>query len=147
MENHKLYDILKLITEFAVSNNKVLAVGLCGSWARGTAKPYSDIDLSIIVVDKLRFKKTDWIEKLDFAKINGKMEFFKDEVYGQVWSRHVFLNDKTEIEFSFAEKTWADIENLDAGTYKVVSDGFKIIYDPQMILNKLVEKVSLSSEK
>ena len=146
MKRDKLDEILNLMLEFAKDYSEVLAFGLCGSWARGTAKSDSDIDLSILVKDKLRFKKTDWIKELELEKINKKVEYFQDNVYGQVWSRHVFLNNKTEIEFSFADKSWADTENLDEGTRKVVSDGFKIIYDPQLILKKLVEKVKIASE-
>jgi len=141
MNRKKLHEILDLTLEFAKCNNHVLAVGLCGSWARGTAGPDSDIDLSIVVENKFRFKETDWLEDIDFIKINDGIDYFKDAVYGQVWSRHVFLKSKIEIEFSFADKTWADVENLDEGTRKVVSDGFKIIYDPYLILNDLSEKI------
>ena len=137
----KLHEILSLIVEFASSKNDVLAIGLCGSWARGTAGPYSDIDLSIIVCDKLRFKSTDWLAELDFKEINDGIDTYKDVVYGQVWSRHVFLNSKIEIEFSFADRSWADTENMDEGTRKVVSDGFRIIYDPYLILNDLTGKI------
>ena len=147
MNKHtKVDEILKLIVEFAESNDMVLAAGLCGSWAKGDARADSDIDLIIIVENKLRFKRKDWIEKLDFGKINEKVESFGDEVYGQVWSRRVSLIGKIEIEFSFAEKTWADTKNLDEGTYKVVSEGFNIIFDPQLILKRLVEKVVIEME-
>ena len=131
---------------FAESNERIIAVGLCGSYARGNAKADSDIDLSILVNDKLKFKSSIWIETFDFDKINERLDFFEDKEYGRVWSRHVFLKSKIEIEFSFANISWADTENLDEGTRKVVSDGFKIIYDPQFILNKLVEKVKMISE-
>jgi len=147
MKHDKLDKILNLTLEFAEGNSEILALGLCGSWARGTAKMDSDIDLSILVKDKLRFKNTDWTEDLEFEKINESIEYFKDKVYGEVWSRHVFLNSNTEIEFAFADRSWADTENLDEGTRKVVSDGFKILYDPEQILNKLVEKVKIVSEQ
>ena len=146
MNPDKLDKILDLIQVFAESNERIIAVGLCGSYARGNAKADSDIDLSILVNDKLKFKSTTWIETFDFDKINERLDFFEDKEYGRVWSRHVFLKSKIEIEFSFANISWADTENLDEGTRKVVSDGFKIIYDPQFILNKLVEKVKMISE-
>ena len=146
MEIYKLDDILNLTVEFAQGNADVIAVGLCGSWARGNAKSDSDIDLLILVRNKSKFKKTNWIKDLAFEKINEKVEHFKDKIYGLVWSRHIFLNSKAQIEFSFAESSWANTENLDKGTHKVVSDGFKIIYDPELILNKLVEKVRIATE-
>jgi predicted nucleotidyltransferase len=39
----KIDQILNLILECAISNSQILAVGYCGSWVRGTAKPDSDI--------------------------------------------------------------------------------------------------------
>lgn len=146
MNPNKLDKLLDLIKVFAESNERIIAVGLCGSYARGNARADSDIDLSILVNDKLKFKSSTWIETFDFDKINERLDFFEDKEYGRVWSRHVFLKSKVEIEFSFANISWADTENLDEGTRKVVSDGFKIIYDPQLILTKLVEKVKMKSE-
>lgn len=68
MEYSKFQDILSLIVDFAKTNDQILAVGLCGSRARGTAGPDSDIDLSILVNDRLLFKETEWIEHFDFKK-------------------------------------------------------------------------------
>lgn len=146
MNPDKLEQILKLIGTFAESDSRIIAVGLCGSHARGDARVDSDIDLSILVEDKLKFKNVSWINNFEFDKINENLDFFEDKKYGRVWSRHVFLKSGIEIEFSFANLSWADTKNLDNGTLKVVSDGFKIIYDPRSILNKLVEKVTIVSE-
>ena len=142
MKLDKLEEILQLSFEFAKRNPKVLAIGLCGSCARGIIKPDSDIDLIILVNDKLKFKNTNWIENFDFDKINERLNSFEDKEYGKVWSRHVFLKSKIEIEFTFADASWANTKKLDEGTIKVVSDGFKSIYDPQLILDNLVEKIN-----
>ena len=141
MDSAKLEEVLKVILDFARSNDQILALGLCGSHARGKARPDSDIDLSILVEDQQLFKKIDWIAQVDFGKINEKIASLRDEVYGVVWSRHVLLTSQTEIEFSFADKSWADTDNLDEGTRKVVNDGYKILYDPHQILAQLVNKV------
>ncbi|NNL83187.1 MAG: hypothetical protein HKP28_07350, partial [Winogradskyella sp.] len=70
MNPDKLDKILNLIKVFAESDPRIIAVGLCGSYARGNARADSDIDLSILVNDKLEFKNTDWIDNFDFCKIN-----------------------------------------------------------------------------
>lgn len=142
MDSTKLEVVLKVILEFARSNSQILALGLCGSWARGTANPDSDIDLLIVTKDKENFKKTTWIKELNFATIHDYIMHYEDQKYGRVWSRHVFLESGTEIEFSFADSSWADIEPLDIGTQKVISDGYRILYDPHQILEKLLEKVN-----
>ena len=69
MDQEKLDPILELMVEFPQSRNDILALALCGSWAREEAGLESDIDLSIIVKDKLKFKSTEWIEELLFSKI------------------------------------------------------------------------------
>ena len=142
MDHTELNDLLSFIIKFAKTNNEILAIGLCGSWARGTPGPDSDIDLSIITADKEIFKSPTWLEEIDFDIIRDKLLRFEDRKYGRVWSRHVFLESGTEIEFSFADKSWADIDPIDAGTQKVVSDGYRIIYDPHQILSRLVHKLN-----
>jgi len=82
-----------------------------------------------------------WINELAFDKIGEHIASFEDRTYGEVWSRHIFLDSQAEIELSFADKSWADIENLDRGTTKVVGDGFKILYDPQLVLEHLVKSI------
>ena len=141
MHPDKLNKILSLIVDYAESNDEILAIGLCGSWARGIAGPDSDIDLSIIVKDKSVFKTKNWLNDIDFKKVQDELDFYKDKVYGNVWSRHVFMKSKTEIEFSFADKSWANTECIDPGTMKVVSDGYIIIYDPFLLLKNLVQKI------
>ena len=133
--------ILEHVYRFAASRKEILAVGICGSWARNEARPDSDIDLSIIVQDKEALRSIDWLEVIDFKKINEELDHFRDVNYGRVWSRHVFLKSGLEIEFSFADLSWADTEELDEGTIKVVKDGYLIIYDPALILENLVRKV------
>lgn len=142
MGQNKFSEVINLVLEFALNNDQVLAIGLCGSWARGTPGPESDIDLSIITADKESFKITPWLEKIDFKKIDERIIRFEDKTYGQVWSRHVFLKGGTEIEFSFADRSWAEFDPVDSGTKKVVLDGYKILYDPHGILNSLMEHVN-----
>lgn len=142
MRRDKLEQILSLIGDFAAADPMILAVGLCGSWARGTAREDSDIDLSIIVTDKMHYKATEWLSRIPFEKINDKIVSFQDKEYGNVWSRHVLLKSNAKIEFSFADTSWADIEPLDAGTRQVVSDGYRILFDPHQILSRLLREVN-----
>lgn len=142
VNSKNLSEILDLAIHFAKTNKGVLALGLCGSWARGTAGEHSDIDLSIIVTDKKHFRETDWLSRIPFETINDKIDSFEDKVYGNVWSRHVLMKSNAKIEFSFADTSWANIEPLDVGTQQVVSDGYKILFDPHQILSRLLREVN-----
>ena len=145
MNETQVKQYLALIKTFSEGKKEILATGLCGSWARGTAHPDSDLDISFIVTDPAHFRNQDWLEDLEFSKINEEIDQFEDKTYGVVWSRHVFLRSGSEIELSFAGLSWADTKNLDKGTRKVVTDGFKILYDPNGILKKLLIKVNESN--
>ncbi len=145
MTIEKLDNILQIAKDFAENNVNILALAFCGSRARGNAQPNSDVDLIFLVNDKHAFKQTDWIEALSFELINDVFDRFQDENYGAAWSRRVFLKSNTEIEFTFANRSWANVEPVDKGTFEVVSNGFKIIFDPDFILGNLVEKI-LSQE-
>lgn len=142
MNSNKLKQILNLSRQFAENDENILALGLCGSWARGNPNPDSDIDLSIISKNKEHFRKSNWLKFFGLEKIGEQLNYFEDKNYGLVWSRHVYLQSKIKIEFSFADLSWADTDKLDKGTAKVISDGYEIIYDPNKILEKLVACVN-----
>lgn len=139
MNSLKFQAILNLVQKFSKEQKEILALALCGSWARGNPHDRSDIDFIFIVKDKFGFKRNDWLKQIDLSQIDETILHFKDMEYGQVWSRHVFLKSQIEIEFSFANINWANVPDIHEGTEKVVRDGFKILYDPKLILHNLVK--------
>lgn len=58
------------------------------------------------------------------------VDSWKDKDYGVIWSCHVYLKDKTEVEFSFGAPSWASTQPTDEGTFKVITDGCRVLYDP-----------------
>ncbi len=138
----RLIKVLYLSVDLACTYPEILAVGLCGSWARGTQRPDSDFDLSLVTEEPDRFRSKEWIGRIDFKSFGEELESYRDADYGPTWSRHVRLSRGTEIEFGFAPQSWADTSPLDPGTRRVVENGYRIIYDPELILNRLVEKVN-----
>jgi uncharacterized protein len=131
----RLEKVIKFIKPWSTQKPEILAVGLCGSWAKGTKRADSDIDLLFVTTDQVKFRTPQWLSEI---KWNGVIREWSDEEYGAAWSRRVFLTDSTEIEFTFANKSWASIDPIDEGTFKVVSDGFEIIYYPNHLLSALV---------
>lgn len=145
MDDEKLHSVLRLATAFAMSYSDVLALGLCGSWARGCPKPHSDIDLCIVTKDKLRFKSHQWVHELKLSLLDEHLVDFRDAIYGNVWSRHGYLSQGTEIEFSFADRNWAESGHTDQQTARVILEGFKIVYDPELLLNGLLSRLHPAS--
>lgn len=134
--------ILSEVVNWARSCTSVYAISLVGSWARGTARIDSDIDLMVLSLNPSSFRKNEtWLSQINWQRIGSFVEDWKDADYGLVWSRHVYLEDETEIEFGFGSLTWASLNPIDAGTLRVVSDGCRILDDPEKLMTRLLAEV------
>lgn len=128
----RVASILDRVTDWAKSRPDVRGLALAGSRARGQAREDSDIDLLLLTGDPNRFRDPAWLADLDWPRAR-----WSDEEYGAVWSRRIWLNAEAEIKLSFAYLAWADVSPIDPGTRKVFSDGFRIVYDPDGLFERL----------
>ena len=129
-------DADKLIPKVAAwseRDDRVLALGLCGSHARDEARPDSDIDFCILtpnphsLLDDLA-----WIYEFgDNARVDGPVED-----YNLVQSLRVFYGT-TEAEFGVTDQAWAE-PPIDPGTAAVINNGLKILHDPEGRLRRAV---------
>ena len=139
--------ILSRVVEWAESRSNIMAVALVGSWARGTAREYSDIDLMFLTPDATEYRnEKEWMQEIGWEVLGSKVDSWEDRDYGLVWSRHICLEDGTAVEFSFGSPDWAATQPIDGGTFSVVKDGCKILYDPTALLAKLIAEVRSVSE-
>ena len=60
----------------------------------------------------------------------GEVDHLANEHWGLVETVRAIYKNGVEIEYNFAPPSWADIP-LDAGTRRVVDNGFKVLFDPQ----------------
>ena len=123
---------LREVSGWAQSRADILAVGLVGSQARGTAGPHSDVDLVILACD-LQFclKDTAW------AALFGVLERQRAEDYGRVQSLRVWYRGGLEVEFGWADAGWAALP-MDPGTRRVVADGLRVLWERQPLLSRLL---------
>ncbi len=127
---------LRAVVEWASEHPGIVAVGLVGSQARGTARPDSDVDLIVIVSDReLFFASTEWINRF------GHVYTFRDEDWGRLRSRRVHYMTGLEVEYGFVSDDWANTDPVDRGTKEVVAGGLRCVYDPAMRLSRLAESV------
>jgi predicted nucleotidyltransferase len=130
---------LNQVTHWAEKETDILAVALVGSYARGSAKEDSDIDIVIIAGNPSQYvADTRWAQKLGSID-RGRITH---ENWGRVHSIRIFYADGFEVEFGITGTKWTDISPIDAGTYSVVSNGLKILLDQKGILNRLLEHVN-----
>jgi hypothetical protein len=133
--------IVSIIIQWLLTQPDVRAVALVGSYARGTARPDSDVDIMILSVTPECFRDLEWLAEIDWAEVGVSVGTWHDADYGAVWSRHVALSSGLVIEFSFGALSWAAVEPVDAGTARVMGNGHRILYDPDGLLARVLQEL------
>lgn len=118
-------ELIAKVLEWSRKDDRVLALALCGSHARGEARDDSDIDFCILTANPdALLRDRSWIVALaSDAEIAGPVED-----YNRVQSIRVFYGT-TEAEYGVTDQAWAE-PPIDPGTAAVINDGLKILYDP-----------------
>ena len=123
---------------WAQRRTDIQAVGLAGSWARGAQRPDSDADFVVLTAATEYYELgTEWIA--DALLLQAPV--VRTRRWGPVIERRVLLPSGFELEFGFADPSWAQAAPVDSGTARVVGDGFRVLHDPHGILARLVEAV------
>lgn len=112
------------------------AIALVGSHARGAARTDSDIDVIIICTDP-----SQYLESPKWLSAFGEIKNAEREDWGLVQSWRVFYLDGTEVEFGITTEQWCSKAEINSGTGRVIGDGAKIIFDPHLLLEKLIVAV------
>jgi hypothetical protein len=135
--------IIATITDWMRAEPAIQAMAIVGSHARRDARAESDIDLVLLATNPQMFRtSTSWLHAIGWARIGVRPLKWRDEDYGALWSRRVWLEDNAgEIEFGFALPEWAELHPLDPGTRRVVPNGCRILHDPMNILAALLAAV------
>lgn len=125
--------LIAAVTDWSQRDHRVLAAGLCGSYARGDARPDSDIDFCILTSDPASLlDDRSWID--DFGAEARVAEAVED--YNLVQSIRVCYG-ATEAEFGITHQAWAQ-EPIDPETARVINDGLRPLYDPEKRLEKAI---------
>ena len=129
--------LLEGVRAWAADRPDVVAVALVGSWARGAARPDSDIDLVIVTHDVAGFFAfPGWL--VHFGEPTDRIE----ETYGVLRALRVWYTDGPEVEFGVVPPAWCATDPVDPGTARVVLDGLVAFHDPDGLLARLVAAVA-----
>lgn len=138
VHNSDIVTRLQPIVKWAKTDDRVEALILVGSYARGDFRPDSDIDIMIISGKKESLLNSEWVH------IFGEPEKQIVEEYGKCTSLRVFYSDGTEIEYGIVDTSWLDMP-LDNGTKRVLDDGHKVLYCTKEGRTKL-DKAGIKSD-
>jgi len=124
--------VLDRVRVWAEGHPDVVAVGVVGSWARGTPRMDSDVDVVVVTTGR-----RDDASAIAWAcEILGDAAVGTSEWWGDLVERRVVLPTGFEVELDFVNPSWAAVP-VDAGTRRVVVDGFLALYDPGGMLARL----------
>ena len=124
---------MRQVSDWAAVRADVQAIALVGSWARGTARADSDVDIVMITTEPDAYVSTDeWVGSL------GITALLEPEGWGQLTARRGHTASGLEVEFGITTESWAQIDPIDDGTLRVVADGMEAIHDPDGLLERLI---------
>lgn len=103
---------------------------MVGSWARGTARMDSDVDV-VVLTDQVRYS----VAGVWTGLLGG--EVLRLSEWGPLREVRLRRPSGLVVEIGVAPVSWADTDPVDAGTRQVVGDGHRIVHDPVGVLARL----------
>lgn len=125
--------VLAAAVEWAEAQADVAGVAVVGSWARDAARMTSDVDLVLLTDAPAKYLASDdWLAAFDAV----------DVVRRQQWGPYltevrIARESGLEVEVGITALAWARVDPVDDGTRRVVTDGMRILHDPQDLFAKL----------
>jgi len=143
MRRAEVNAIIGAVARWAIERDDIRALALAGSWARGNPRQASDIDLLLLSDRAHDYRgRRKWLSEINFRDAGYRQQSSESAIYGVVWSRHIHLLPAVELELTFAPCSWAKTDPVDEGTQGLVKDAFRIIFDRDGILARLVAAVA-----
>ena len=125
-------DVIGRVTCWAADRDDVLGLLLVGSCARNAARPDSDIDLVLLTGEITRYADNAWVNELNLGKL------IRVQSWGPITERRFLTSTGLEVEINIGSPDWANVAPLDPGTRRVVTDGARILHDPEDTLTTLL---------
>jgi len=125
--------VMQRAAQWARTQPDIRALLLVGSWARDAARPDSDVDLVVLTTTPECYSPDRaWTRELGAVAINRVQQ------WGAIAERRIVLPSGLEVEVGIGPLSWAQIDPVDAGTRRVITDGCRILHDPDGQLQRLL---------
>jgi uncharacterized protein len=127
--------LINSVVSWSKTRDDILGFAVVGSYARGDARPDSDVDLVIVCSDPSKYlDDTAWVANFGAAQQTCL------EDWGLVQSLRVLYRHGLEVEFGVTSSEWTKLPP-DGGTAAVVREGFSILLDRTGQLGRLLDFV------
>ncbi|MFD7153400.1 GNAT family N-acetyltransferase [Kribbella sp. NPDC059898] len=119
---------------WAADQPDIRGTAMVGSWARGAAGMTSDLDVVVLTdVPERYLGNDDWLEVFGAVRV----------VRRQQWGPHLTAvriqrASGLEVEVGITATAWASTDPVDPGTRSVVTDGVRVLHDPEQLFAALV---------
>lgn len=131
---NEVRNLLERVRMWAEARPDVVAVGMAGSWARGDARMDSDVDLVI-----LTHEPRGYVEGETWIQTFGGLRIVRTQAWGPMTERRFVLSSGLEVEAGIVPPSWAVTDPVDPELPPIIRDGFRILYDPEERLARLLE--------
>jgi predicted nucleotidyltransferase len=121
----RVEQLLQRATAWARQRSDIRGLALVGSWARGSARADSDVDLVVLTTAANRYLGDD-----EWSAALGAIGVLGTQAWGRLTERRLLLEGGLEVEVGVTGPAWAATDPVDAGTRRVVTDGMRILHDP-----------------
>ena len=128
--SEEMRSIIQMVHQWAAERDDVRGLAVVGSWARGAARMDSDVDIVVLTDTPDHADAQRWMRLL-----GGQL--IRLQRWGPLNEVRIRRPSGFEVELGIAPLSWATTAPVDDGTYRVISDGLRIVYDPDGILAAL----------
>ncbi|MEV7627798.1 nucleotidyltransferase domain-containing protein [Actinoplanes sp. NPDC089786] len=118
------------VVRWATEHQDVRGVVVVGSWARNAARMDSDVDI-VVLTDGLAHVDPDMWSLLLAGRV------IRERDWGPLREIRLVRPSGFEVEVGVVPLSWANTNPVDAGTFRVINDGHRIVYDPDGALTDL----------
>lgn len=137
---HEYQQIKHAVFTWCQGRPDIVGIAVVGPWARKFAEMDSHLDLLVLTRNKDYYLTTEsWVGHA----LPSPGEIVGTRAWGQLAERQVRLPSGLIVEFGFVAPTWASTDPLDPFTARVVHNGCVPLIDPESVIERLVEVVSI----
>ncbi|GLW04533.1 nucleotidyltransferase domain-containing protein [Streptomyces lavendulae] len=135
----EIEEVIGRFTHWARDRDDIVGLLLVGSCARNAARPDSDIDVVLLTAEEARY-----LDDATWAGELGLGGLIRAQAWGPISERRCSTASGLEVEVGIGSSAWATTDPIDPGTRRVVTDGARVLHDPEGILADLLAACQLS---